>query len=136
MDIFARLPCCTATAACRASSARACPCPTAPIATAPCKTPRRLMSLVMVRVPVCAVDKSPDFARGGLLRCRCKVPSAGSQDLLIGLRLWRTTGGLGQGTNDAAPRQLDLERVVRVGLGVAQQQIRRTAECGCVGGLP
>src|SRR4029077_15681325 len=68
------------------------------------------------------------------------VPSAtapcGSQDLLTGLRLWRALRGLSQRAYDAAACQVDLERIVRVALGVAQQKICRAPESGRIGRLP
>ena len=57
-----------------------------------------------------------------------------SQNLLVGLRLRRASRCLHQCPNDAAARQFDLEGIVCVALGVAQQQVGRMRESGLIGG--
>src|SRR5882757_2911398 len=58
-----------------------------------------------------------------------------SSDLLVGLRLRGAAGGLSQCANDAAPRQVDLEGIVLITPGVAQQQIGGAPKTGLVGSL-
>src|SRR5262245_24429953 len=69
-------------------------------------------------------------------RCRCNLSWACSQDLLVGLRLRRAARGLRQGANDGAAGEIDLEGIVRISLGVAQQDVGRLRESGRTGGLP
>src|SRR4051794_6224631 len=51
-----------------------------------------------------------------------------SSDLLVGLGLRRPVRCLGQCADDATPRQLNLEGIVLVSPGFAQQDIRRARE--------
>src|SRR3954453_18018149 len=81
--------------------------PNVPSATAPCSTLRRLMSSIMSR----------------------------SHDSLVGLRLRRAVCGLAERAHDAAAGELDLEGVVGVALGVAQQHIGCARECRGLGCL-
>src|SRR4051794_20995068 len=55
---------------------------------------------------------------------------ARSRDLLVGLRLRGAVRRLRQRADNAAPRQVDLEGVVRVTFGVAQQHARCLREAG------
>src|SRR5689334_8432012 len=81
------------------------------------------------------MSRSPSPWRGrrpGSARCRRGGwwwPSGGtSADALVGLGLRRAGGGLGEAAHDGAPRQLDLEGVVPVGLGLREDQVRGGAE--------
>src|SRR5260370_16815758 len=65
-----------------------------------------------------------------------KVPWPCSADFLGGLRLWRAARGLCERARDTAAREIDLEGVVRVALGVAQQPVRRASERRGIGRLP
>ena len=49
-----------------------------------------------------------------VMACSC------SPNFLIGLRLWRARRRLCQRTDDGAPREIDLESIVREAFGVAQ----------------
>src|SRR5580704_8003448 len=68
--------------------------------------------------------------------CRCSFAWRCSHDLLVGLRLRRALRGLGQRANDAAAGEIDLEGVVRITPGVAQQEVRRLRERGAISDLP
>src|SRR5262249_46213614 len=68
--------------------------------------------------------------------CRCKVPWLCSDDFLEGLRLWRAACGLCERARDTAAREIDLEGVVCVSFGVAQQHVRRASEGRGIGRLP
>src|SRR5262245_3524520 len=69
-------------------------------------------------------------------KCRCKVPWLCSDDFLGGLRLWRAACGLCECAHDTAAREIDLEGVVCVSFGVAQQHIRRASERRGISRLP
>src|SRR6476659_3236705 len=68
--------------------------------------------------------------------CRCKVPWLCSDDFLGGLQLWRAARGLCERAHDTAVREINLEGVVCVAFGVAQQQVRRARERRGIGRLP
>src|SRR5215813_11986294 len=69
-------------------------------------------------------------------KCRYKVPWLSSDDFLGRLRLRRATRCLRERTYGAAAREIDLEGVVRVALGIVQQHIRRASERRGIGRLP
>jgi hypothetical protein len=54
---------------------------------------------------------------------------------LVGQRLRRASRGLTKRPHDGAPRQADLEVVVPIALGTAQQDVRGSRECARVGAL-
>src|SRR3954469_7862051 len=64
---------------------------------------------------------------------RYKGPSR-SPDFLVGLRLRRSPGGLRQGPDHRAARQIDLEAVVRKPVGAAQQKVGRAFKACRIGG--
>src|SRR5262249_42318895 len=74
--------------------------------------------------------------RREMWKCRCKVPWLCSDDFLGGLRLWRAACGLCERARDRAAREIDLEGVVCVSFGVAQQHVRRAGERRGIGRLP
>src|SRR5262245_8689940 len=91
-----------------APSAYACPPSPSDSNSATCRPPRRLMSRIMTW----------------------------SRDPLVGLRLRGAIRGLRQSPHDAAAGELDLESVVGVALGVAQEQIGGARERRRPGRLP
>src|SRR5829696_6177146 len=68
-------------------------------------------------------------------RYRCKGPWLSSRDLFVGLRLRGAPRRLRQRTDDGAPRQIDLERVVPEALGVAQHDVGGLRERSLARGL-
>src|SRR4051812_16720995 len=61
-------------------------------------------------------------------RCRYRGPWLSSRDLLVGLRLGRAGGGLGQGADDGAAGEIDLEAVMAEALGPGEDDIGRGRE--------
>src|SRR6516162_5942234 len=68
--------------------------------------------------------------------CRCKVPWLSSDDFLGRLRLRRGARGLCKRARNATTSEIDLEGVVLVALGVAQQRVCRASERRRIGRSP
>src|SRR5258705_3294372 len=68
--------------------------------------------------------------------CRCRVPWLCSGYFLGRLGLRRAARCLCERAHEAAAREIDLEGVVLVASGLAQQHVRRAGECCGIGQLP
>src|SRR5712672_2700015 len=68
--------------------------------------------------------------------CRCRVPWLCSGYFLGRLGLRRAARCLCERAHEAAAREIDLEGVVLVASGLAQQHVRRAGECCGIGELP
>src|ERR1044072_36409 len=94
----------------------------------PCTSPSVLNSAAVFAAPVplaCASTREVGVPMCSLIA---------SPHLLVGLRLRRAVRRLGQRANDGLARERDLERVVRVTLRIAQQQMGglRKARLACL----